>query len=74
MRTHQRGHCRELDDLRTRLDKIEKHQEDSRDKYVTMAHFDAVIIPIQKSLGEIRNDIKDVLRAVSQGRSHGGKT
>lgn len=45
---------------------LERHMEDTRENYVTISYFHAVIKPIQEKLNDLSHDTKKILMIVSR--------
>lgn len=45
---------------------LERHIDDTKENYVSLAYFHAVIKPIQERLGEVLDDTKKILMIISR--------
>ncbi len=55
--------------MKEKLRRLEKDFEEiklEQKAYVTMTHFDAVLAPLRDSLKLVEQDVKEILRAVSE--------
>lgn len=51
-------------------DQLEKHIDDTKDNYVSLAYFHAVIKPMQSQLNDLIHDTKKILMIVSRYESN----
>lgn len=49
--------------------KIRDLERNVDDRFVTLAHFESVFVPIQNQLASIQTDIKDLLKLVIKGKN-----
>lgn len=52
--------------LKEKVRRLERDLEKSEERYVTIAHFNAVVQPIREALDTLQKDVKEILSLVAR--------